>query len=82
MADLNSQFIWKVLLVISVGFTIVSLLSVVGLKENISGDGIPNRPQGGPPIEYPWDQAMQILLIAFLSAITAFFSWTRLSKNR
>jgi hypothetical protein len=80
MVDLNSQLIWKVLLVISVGVTIISLLSMIGLKENISGDGIPNRPQGGPPIEYPWDQAMQKLLIAALSAITALFSWSRLSK--
>ena len=82
VVDLNSQLIWKALLVISIGITIVSLLSLIGLRENISGDGIPNRPQGGPPIEYSWDKAMQRLLVAIFSTGTAFLSWNRITKSR
>ena len=60
----------------------MSLFSLIGLRENISGDGIPNRLQGGPPIEYSWDKAKQRILVAIFSTGIAFLSWNRLTKSR
>ena len=49
---------------------------------NISGDGVPNRPQKEPPIEYPQDQAVQIIFIVALSAITAVISISKIFRLR
>lgn len=74
MNELNSNTFWKLLLVSSILIGIFGLFSLGNLDTNISGDGIPNRPQREPPIEYPWDQAVQIIAVVALSAITTIYS--------
>ncbi|MCX6654932.1 MAG: hypothetical protein NTY03_07395 [Candidatus Bathyarchaeota archaeon] len=70
---------WRILLLFSLAVAIISLISLAYLQVNISGDGVPNRPQGGPPVEYPWGQAYAIILVAILSAGTAVYSWRRIA---
>ena len=67
--DKPSSRIWKILLVLSALFTTLSLSSLPGLYENISGDSIPNRPQREPPIEYRWDVALSRIFIAATGSI-------------
>lgn len=56
------------------------LFALNNLDTNISGDGIPNKPQREPPIEYPWDQALQIIAIVAFSAITAIYSLVKIIR--
>jgi hypothetical protein len=58
----------------------LGLLALGNLDTDISGDGIPNRPQREPPIEYPWDQAVQIIAVVALSAMTAIYSWAKIFR--
>ena len=71
---MNINTFWKFLLVSSLLVITVGFYMLNNLAVNISGDGIPNRPQKEPPIEYPWDQANQIISIMVLSAILSVFS--------
>jgi hypothetical protein len=57
---------WKIILILSITLTIISLIAFANLQINIIGDGIPNRTQGWIPPEYPWMKAI-------LSAITTIF---------
>jgi len=68
------------LLVSSILVVALGLYALNNLEMNISGDGIPNRPQRGPPLEYPWDQAVPIILFVVSSAITAIYSWFKVSR--
>ena len=77
MNELNSRSFWKLLLVSSILIGTLGLFALDNLDTNISGDGIPNRPQKEPPIKYPWDQAVQIIAVIALSAITAIHSWVK-----
>ncbi|MBD3204756.1 hypothetical protein GF319_00260 [Candidatus Bathyarchaeota archaeon] len=78
MRPIDGRF-WKVLLFASICFTFLGLFSLTGLRENISGDSIPNRPQHGPPIEYNWDKAVPIVILTVLSIAVAVFSWHQLN---
>ncbi len=73
--------LWKVLFLFSSVVVIFSLISLAYLQVNISGDGVPNRPQGGPPIEYPWDQALVIFVTMILSMGAAVYTWRRIAVN-
>ena len=73
--------IWKILLVVSVLFFIFSLMSLPYLYENISGDNIPNRPQGEPPIVYQWDVAISRIVIALISMIVGVYSLKKIRSN-
>ena len=76
---MDSKTTLRTLMLASLVVTIVSLISLAYLQVNISGDGVPNRPQGGPPVEYPWGQAYAIIMVAILSAGTAVYSWRRIT---
>jgi ABC-type lipoprotein release transport system permease subunit len=80
---MNSNTFWKLLLVSSLLVVILGLYALNNLNYlNISGDGVPNRPQKEPPIEYPWDQAVQIIVIVVLSAITTLYSMAKILRLR
>lgn len=66
------------LLVVILGLYAFSNLNYL----NISGDGVPNRPQKEPPIEYPWDQAVQIIAVVVLSAVTTVYSMAKIFRLR
>jgi len=68
--DLNSHIFWKILLVSSILIGALGLFTLGNLDTNISGDGIPNRPQSARA----WDQAVQIITVVTLSAIAATYS--------
>ena len=75
MRKLNSNNFWKVLFVSSLCVAIIGLYNLNNLNYvNISGDGIPNLPQKEPPIEYPWNQAIQYMIIVAVSVSMAIFS--------
>jgi len=61
---------WKLILVSSILIGAFGLFTLGNLDANISGDGIPNRPQS----VRAWDQAVQIIAIVALSAIIAGYS--------
>jgi len=73
--------IWKTLLVASVLVIVFSLISLPYLYENISGDNIPNRPQGEPPIVYQWDIAISRIVIALISMIVGVYSLKKIRSN-
>jgi len=79
MNSVRNPTLWRILLPLSLAVAIISIISLVYLQVNISGDGVPNRPQGGPPIEYPWGQALVIVVTAILSAGTAVYAWRRIA---
>lgn len=58
----------------------LGLYRLVNLDVDISGDGIPNRPQREPPVEYPWDQAVPIAVVVVLSVVLVLYSWGRISR--
>jgi hypothetical protein len=72
---------WIILLIISISLTIYSLFSMTSLREDISGDGIPNRPQKGPPIEFSWGQAIQSIIIAIVSISISVISWKQIKTS-
>ena len=79
---MNSAF-WKILLVSSLLVVILGLYAFNNLNYlNISGDGVPNRPQKEPPIEYPQDQAVQMIVIVALSATIAVYSIAKIFRLR
>lgn len=75
MIALNSKSSFKLLLILSLLVALVSLGSLPYLKVDLSGDGVPNVSQQGPPVEYPWDQAIIRILVAVLSLGVAVYSW-------
>ena len=62
------------MLVSSVLIFIAGMSKFATLDVSISGDGIPNRPQQGPSLEYPWSQVILIIVIVGISAMTALYS--------
>ena len=83
MSELNSNTLWKLLLVSSLLVVTLGLYAFNNLDYlNISGDGVPNRPQKEPPIEYPWDQAVQVVVIVVVSAIAAVYSMAKIFRLR
>ena len=72
----------RILMLASLVVTIVSLVSLAYLQVDISGDGVPNRPQGGPPVEYPWGQALTIIVVAILSACITIYAWRRITAQQ
>jgi len=70
MNELKRNTFWKLLLVSSILIGTFGLFALGNLETNISGDGIPNKPQS----TRVWDQAAQIIAVVALSAITALYS--------
>jgi len=77
---LNPNTFWRLLLASSILIGVLGILALDDIDTNISGDGIPNRPQREPPIEYPWDRALQIIAVVALSAMTAIYSWVKIIR--
>ena len=69
---------WKKILGLSILITVLCLISLPTLYENISGDNIPNRPQKEPPIEYQWDTAISRILIALLSSASSIYAYNKI----
>ena len=67
---MNTHTFWKLLLVSSILIGAFGLFALDNLDTNISGDGIPNKPQS----VRAWDQAVQIIAVVVISAITAIYS--------
>ena len=78
--ELNPNTFLKLLLVSSILIGTFGLFALGNLDTIISGDGIPNRPQREPPIEYPWDKAVQIIAVVALSAVTAIYSGIKIFR--
>ena len=76
MNDLNSHTFWKILLVSSILIGALGLFTLGNFDTNISGDGIPNRPQSARA----WDQAVQIITVVTLSAIAAIYSGIKIFR--
>jgi len=69
---------WKIILGLGIIITVLSLVSIPTLYENISGDNIPNRPQKEPPIEYQWDTAITRILIAVISSAISIYAYNKI----
>lgn len=67
---------WKLLLVSSILIGAFGLLTLGNLDTNISGDGIPNKPQS----TRVWDQAVQIIAVVVLAAVTAIYSGIKMFR--
>ena len=74
----QSENTWKLVLVIALTVAVLSIFSLSTLQERISGDGVPNRPQKEPPLEYQWDQAARNIITAGISIVIAIYSWRRI----
>ena len=74
--DINPHTFWKILLVSSILIGAFGLLTLGNIDTNISGDGIPNKPQSARA----WDKAVQIIAVVVLSAITAIYSGIRIFR--
>jgi len=74
--------IWGTLLVLSMLVFLYSFASLPNLYENISGDNIPNRPQGEPPIVYRWDLATIRIISAAVSFAVGAYSFKRIRQAR
>ena len=79
--DTPENKIWKILLVASVLVIVFSLTSLPYLYENISGDNIPNRPQGEPPIVYQWDVAISRMIYTLISIIVGVYSLKKIRSS-
>ena len=73
---MNPHTFLKILLVSSILIGIFGLFTLGNLDTNISGDGIPNKPQSARA----WDQAVQIIAVVALSAITAIYSGIKIFR--
>ena len=76
MNDLNPHTFWKLLLVSSILIGAFGLFTLSNLDTNISGDGIPNKPQSARA----WDQAVQIIVVVALSALAAIYSGIKIFR--
>ncbi len=77
---MNPNTFWKLLLISSILIGVLGVFALGNLDINISGDGIPNRPQKEPPSEYPWDKAVQVIAVVALSAIAAIYSGLKIFR--
>jgi amino acid permease len=73
---LNIHTFWKLLLVSSILIGAFGLFALGNFDTNISGDGIPNKPQSARA----WDQAVQIITVVTLSAIAAIYSGIKIFR--
>ena len=81
MDNIPTKF-WILILIVGILFSVLNLLSLATLYENISGDSIPNRPQKQPPIEYQWDVAITRIVLAILSLGISIYSFQKIQSNR
>ena len=77
MVSISTEY-WKIILGVSILITVLSLISLPTLYEDISGDSIPNLSQRGPPIEYQWDIAISRIVIAVISLAVSVYSYNQI----
>lgn len=80
MDSIPAQY-WKIILVVSILITMLSLISLPTLYENVSGDSVPNISQKGPPIEYQWDTAVSRILIAIIFLAVSLYSYNKVKRS-
>ena len=73
---MNPHTFWKLLLVSSMLIGALGLFALSNLDINISGDGIPNKPQSARI----WAQAVQIIAVVALSVMTAIYSGIKIFR--
>ena len=78
---MSSSLSWKIVLGISIIVLVASIATFPSLTENISGDGVPNRPQREPPIEYQWNSVITRIVLIVLSFGVAVYSYNQ-TRNR
>ena len=76
MNELKLSTFWKILLGSSILIGSLGLLAIDNLDTNISGDGIPNKPQSARI----WDQATQIIAVVVFSIIIATYSGIKIFR--
>ena len=77
MVSISSKY-WKVILGVSILISVLCLVSLTTLYEDISGDSIPNNSPQGPPIEYQWDTAISRIVIAIISIAISIYSYKQI----
>ena len=80
MVCISAEY-WKIFLGVSILITVLSLISLPTLYEDISGDSIPNLSQRGPPIEYQWGTAISRIVIAVISLAVSVYSYNQISAR-
>jgi hypothetical protein len=75
---MESDNFWKILLGVSVLVLVYSLASFPQVYTNISGDGIPNRPQKELLIENQWDAVFQKIILIALSIGVGLYSFNQI----
>ncbi len=74
---MGSDNFWKILLGVSVLVLVYSLASFPQVYTNISGDGIPNRPQKELLIENQWAAVFQKIILIVLSIGVGLYSFNQ-----
>ena len=77
MVHISAEY-WKIILGISILITVLRLISLPTLYEDISGDSIPNLSQRKPPIEYQWDTAISRIVIAVTSLTVSIYLYNQI----
>jgi len=72
---------WKIVLGVCVLALVYNLSTFPNYVSNISGDGIPNRPQKEPPLEYHWDDIIQRVVLLVLSFGFGFYSLNKIRTS-
>ena len=80
MVSISSEY-WKVILGVSILITVLCLVSLPTLYEDVSGDSIPNNSPQGPPIKYQWDTAISRIVIAIISIAISIYSYKQIRTS-
>jgi len=80
-SKLNANTFWKIMLVSSILVAVFGLYMFRNLDFSVSGDGIPNSPQGGPSPGYPWSQVISLAVVIGASSITAIYSLMKVFRR-
>ena len=77
MVRISAEY-WKIILGVSILITVLILISLPTLYEDISGDSIPNLSQRKPPFEYQWDTAISRIVIAVTSLTVSIYLYNQI----
>jgi formate hydrogenlyase subunit 3/multisubunit Na+/H+ antiporter MnhD subunit len=80
MVSISSEY-WKVILGVSILITVLCLISLPTLYEDISGDGVQNLSPQGPPIEYQWDATISRIVIAIIFLAVSIYSYNQITEQ-
>ena len=77
MVRISAEY-WKIILGVSILITVLRLISLPTLYEDISGDSIPNLSQRKSPIEYQRDTAISRIVIAVTSLAVSIYLYNQI----